>query len=76
MPAAGYLLPLVTACCSRAGAAAPNWRQAVAEYGLTTAETLAVIADDPAALGQELAAVGAKLSLDLTAESWRCRRRR
>ncbi len=44
----------------------PNWRQAVAEYmGLMTPETLAIVADNPAALAGELQKVGDKLSLDL-----------
>ena len=65
---AGYLVPLVTGLVQPVQVAeTPNWRQAVAEYmGLMTPETLAIIADNPAALADELSAVGDKLSLDLT----------
>lgn len=59
--AAGYLWPMLQP------REAPGWRQVVAEYqSLTTAETLAAVADDPAIVTQELAAVGGKLDLDLT----------
>ncbi|MEJ0097177.1 MAG: anti-sigma factor [Bauldia sp.] len=44
-----------------------GWRQVVAEYqGLTTAETLAAIPDDPVAVSQELKLIGGKLALDLS----------
>jgi len=60
--AAGYLvLPQLSP------PAAPGWRQVVAEYqGLMTAETLAVIPNDPTAVAAEVSAAGGKLSLDLT----------
>ncbi len=65
---AGYVVPLLTGMVQPVqGTQAPNWRQAVAEYmGLMTPETLAVIADNPAVLAEEVSAVGAKVSLDLT----------
>jgi anti-sigma factor RsiW len=47
----------------------PGWRQVVAEYqGLTTAETLAAVPDDAAAMQQQLTAVSAKLAVDLTTD--------
>ena len=66
--AAGTLVPLATGLVQPVPvAAAPNWRQAVAEYmGLMTPETLAVIPDNPAGLAEAVSAVGAKVSLDLT----------
>ncbi len=65
--AAGALLPLATGLVQPTPEAeAPNWRQAVAEYmGFMTPETLAIIADNPAALAGELSKVGEKLSVDL-----------
>lgn len=46
---------------------ADNWREAVAQYlALYTPETLAAVADDPAARQRELALVGGKLGLPLT----------
>lgn len=46
-----------------------NWRVAVADYwGLYTEETLAAIPDDPERRDQELAEVGARMSIDLTAD--------
>ena len=46
---------------------APGWRQVVAEYqGLTTAETLAAIPDNPDGISQELKLIGGKLALDLS----------
>jgi anti-sigma factor RsiW len=64
----GYLVPLATGLVQPAHVAeAPNWRQAVAEYmGFMTPETLAVIADNPAALASELSAVGQKISVALS----------
>ncbi len=66
--AAGYWVPLVTGVVQPVPvAAAPNWRQAVAEYmGLTTPETLAVIPDNPAQLADELLAVGARIPVALS----------
>jgi anti-sigma factor RsiW len=47
-----------------------GWRQVVAEYqALVTPETLAIIREDPAALAAELAAIGERLTLDLTADT-------
>ena len=68
VPAAGYLVPLVTGLVQPVQVAeAPNWRQAVAEYmGFMTPETLAVIPDNPTVLADELSAVGQKIALDLT----------
>lgn len=65
--AAGALLPLATGLMQPVRVAeAPNWRQAVADYmGLMTPETLAIIPDDPAALADEVAAIGGKLALPL-----------
>lgn len=60
---AGYLVPLLTHQAPQQ----PGWRQVVAEYqGLTTAETLAAIADNPASMATELTTIGGKLSLDLS----------
>lgn len=60
---AGYAVPMLT----RQAAEPPGWRQVVAEYqGLTTAETLAAIADDQPAMSQELSNIGGKLALDLS----------
>jgi anti-sigma factor RsiW len=66
--AAGYLVPLATGLVQPVQVAqAPNWRQAVAEYmGFMTPDTLAIIADDPAALAGELSAVGEKVSVALS----------
>ena len=48
----------------------PGWRQVVAEYqALTTAETLAAIADDPTAIARELATAGGKLDVALTPDT-------
>ncbi len=66
----GYFGPrLITAPEQQQAAAQPNWRDAVADYqAFLTVESMSVIAEDPASVGQELAAVGAKLSLDLSPE--------
>ena len=66
--AAGYVVPLVTGLVEPVRVAeTPNWRQAVAEYmGFMTPDTLAVIADDPAALTGELSAVGKKVAVALS----------
>lgn len=66
----GALVPLVTGLVQPVPvAAAPNWRQAVAEYmGFMTADTLAVIPDNPAALADELSAVGGKIAVNLAPE--------
>jgi anti-sigma factor RsiW len=66
--AAGTLVPLATGLVQPVPVAeAPNWRQAVAEYmGFVTPDTLAVIADNPAALAGELSAVGEKISVALS----------
>ena len=65
---AGILVPLVTGIVQPVKVAeAPNWRQAVAEYmGFMTADTLAVIPDNPSELADELSAVGEKIAVDLT----------
>lgn len=67
---AGYVAPqLLPAPQQQEAAAQPNWREAVAGYqAFLTAESMSVIAEDPASVGQELAAVGAKLALDLSPE--------
>ena len=59
----GYVGPrLLPAPPQQQAAAQPNWREAVAGYqAFLTAESMSVIAEDPASVGQELAAVGAKL---------------
>ena len=64
---AGALVPLVTGLVQPVPVAeAPNWRQAVAEYmGFMTADTLAVIPDNPAALADELSAVGGRIAINL-----------
>ena len=64
---AGYLVPLATGLVQPVQVAeAPNWRQTVADYmGMMTPETLAIIADNPAALAGELAQLGDRLSVDL-----------
>ena len=65
---AGYLVPLATGLVQPVPVAeSPNWRQAVADYmGMMTPETLAIIANDPAALAGELTRVGDRLSVALT----------
>jgi anti-sigma factor RsiW len=67
---AGYLAPTLPFAPRLFDAdAQPNWRQAVAEYqSYLTADSMAVIRDDPAAVGAELVAVGDKLALDLSAD--------
>jgi len=67
---AGHVTPqLISAPPQQQAAAQPNWREAVTGYqAFLTSESMAVIAEDPASVGQELAAVGAKLSLDLSPE--------
>jgi anti-sigma factor RsiW len=61
----GTLLPLVAPKTPEQ----PGWRQVVAEYqALTTTETLAVIPDNSATIGQELSTIGGKLSLDLSVD--------
>ena len=66
--AAGTLVPLATGLVRPAQVAeGANWRQAVAEYmGFMTADTLAVIPDNPPALADQLAAVGKKIPLELS----------
>ncbi len=66
---AGYVTPQLLAPQRQEASEQPNWREAVADYqGFLTAESMSVIAEDPASVDQELAAVGDKLSLDLSAE--------
>jgi anti-sigma factor RsiW len=65
---AGYVAPqLLPAPPQQEAAAQPNWREAVAGYqAFLTAESMSVIAADPASVNQELTAVGEKLALDLS----------
>ena len=59
----GNILP---ALLHKSAAEPPGWRQVVAEYqSLTTAETLAAIPDNAAAVSDELNLIGGKLALDL-----------
>ena len=63
---AGNLLPTLL----QKPAEPPGWRQVVAEYqSLTTAETLAAIPDNAAAVSDELTLIGGKLALDLSPDT-------
>jgi anti-sigma factor RsiW len=67
--AVGIGVPKLLPAGSPSEAIADGWRAVVAEYlTLYTSDTLAGIPDDPALRGQELAAVGGKLAIDLTVD--------